>query len=216
MGTSKGLSLLEVLLSLAILAGSILVVAGVMTHGLLGIKKGENYAIASNLAMSQFEVYKDRFHMIPFYPGVAKGLYMYPDRTQPADSSQIGAFVHHTVSSADLPTGTTYYGASDHASADFYHNAPAPYGNDSTPYYDLNQDNFPNDVIEPLAPQIVEGVTFTPVVEIKSWTNGFNINEIKHLVVTVYWVERNAEGTKSSRKKVEFQGFIARTQPDPW
>lgn len=219
----SGLSLLEILIALAILSGSILVVFGIMAQGLIAIKKGENFTIASNIAISQFEVYKDKFHMLPFYPGVARvGLsgdtYMYPDRTTSNDPSQVGKFVHHTVYSAELPAGT-YYGAQGDISEDFYHNGPSgdPYnGNGNTPYYDLNQDNFANDVIEPLAPIIIEGVKFIPVVEIKAWNNGFNINEIKHLSVSVIWYERDAEGAESRLRQVEFQGFIARTVPDPW
>jgi len=202
MRKSGGLSLLEILISLAILAGAILIVFGVMAHGLIGIKKGENYAIASNIALAQFEVYKDRFHMIPFHPGKSVGSYRYPDRENNIDPSQAGSFIHHTANTTVLPVIPGGYKGTD----DFYHDSA----------YDLNQDTFCNDIIEPMAPVRVEHVTFIPVVEIKSWSNGFNINEIKHIIVTVYWEERDAEGVRSSTKKVVFQGFIARTQPDPW
>lgn len=213
------MSLLEILISLGILVSSIVIVFTVMAQGLMVIKKGENYSVAFNIAMAQFEAYRGNFHMIPFYPGKAdpvKSNYYYPDRSSSNDTSQEGKFVHHTAGTLILPGGpAAYYGATG-ASADFYHRA-TPHGTITTPpYYDLNQDGYPNDILEPLEPQVIKEVTFTPVVEIKSWNNGFDINEIKHMIVTVYWKEKNASGFAPGLKSVTFEGFIGRTKSDPW
>ncbi|OQA18200.1 MAG: hypothetical protein BWY64_01628 [bacterium ADurb.Bin363] len=221
----QGLSLIEILISLIILSTAIMITFGVLGRGLMVIKKGENYTIAYNLAMAQFEIYKENFHMVPFFPGKpdpTEPSYMYPDRSDPRDIDQTGKFINHKVDQKDLPNagpnnylGGTLNGvkANDY---DFYHNAPVPEGNGQTPYYDLNQDGYPNDILEPLEPQVIKGVKFIPVVEIKPWANNFNINEIKHIAVTIYWKERSAAGMETSIKHVTFEGFIARTRPDPW
>ncbi|MEQ8223218.1 MAG: hypothetical protein ABRQ37_13000 [Candidatus Eremiobacterota bacterium] len=215
----KGLSLIEILISMIILLSGVLVTFGVIAQGLMMIKKGENITIASNLAMAQFEVYKEHFHMIPFYPGIPdtdKNDYYYPDRKNDTDPNQAGKFVHHEADTSDLPGGDdAYYGAKG-SSANFYSRANPSGDITVPPYYDLNQDGFPNDIIEPFKPVKIKSVMFTPVVEVKLWNNGFNINKIKHLVVTVYWKERDAMGMKSGLKHVSFEGFITRTKPDPW
>lgn len=213
----NGLSLVEILVALIVLATGVIITLGVMARGLMMIKKGENVSIASNLAMAQLEVYKDNFHMIPFFPGIAEPnnpSYFYPDRGECNDLNQTGRFVHHTVDISDLPAGT-YYG-SNGASVDFYHRANPKGTITNPPYYDLNQDGFANDIIEPLKPLEIKNVTFIPVVEIKQWNNGFDINEIKHIVVTVYWKERNAEGMNKGIKHISIEGFISRTKADPW
>ncbi|MEQ8167349.1 MAG: hypothetical protein ABRQ38_00520 [Candidatus Eremiobacterota bacterium] len=217
--SKKGLSLIEILISMIILLTGVLITFGVIAQGLMMIKKGENITIASNLAMAQFEVYKENFHMIPFYPGIAdinNSNYYYPDRGDANDPNQTGKFVHHEANTSALPGGdSAYYGAKGD-SANFYSRAN-PNGDITTPpYYDLNQDGFPNDIIEPFKPVNIKNVIFTPVVEVKSWDNGYNINKIKHLVVTVYWKERDAAGMTSHLKHVSFEGFITRTKPDPW
>ncbi len=216
---TKAMSLLEILLSLGILVSAIIIVFGVMAQGLMVIKKGENYSVALNIAMAQFEAYKGNFHMIPFYPGIAdpvKSNYYYPDRKTSNDINQIGKFVHHSAITSDLPGGDTAYMGATGVSADFYHRAN-PHGTImSPPYYDLNQDGYPNDILEPLEPQLLKEVTFTPVVEIKAWNNGFNINEIKHMTVKVYWKEKNASGAGTALRFVTFEGFIGRTKSDPW
>lgn len=217
MNGKRGLSLIEILIAMIILVSSLLMIFSVIAKGLTMIKKGENTSIASNIAMSQFEIYKGNFHMIPFFPGKAdpNGSYYYPDKKLYSDISQIGKFVNHEAHTSDLPGGSTAYYGADGNSADFYQRAP--YGDITTaPYYDLNKDGYPNDIIEPLAPVKIKEVTFTPVVEVKQWNNGFNINNIKHIVVTVYWKERDAEGMQTGLKHISFEGFITRTKPDPW
>jgi type II secretory pathway pseudopilin PulG len=219
MNRKCGLSLIEILIGMMILVSSILMLFSVIAGGLIMVKKGENTSIATNLAMSQFEIYKGNFHMIPFYPGIAdpnNSSYYYPDRTDPNDTSQVGKFVNHEADTSDLPGGSTAYYGADGASNNFYQRA-APEGDITTaPYYDLNEDGYPNDIIEPLAPVKIKDITFTPVVEIKQWNNGYNINYIKHLAVTVYWKERNAAGMQTGLKHISFEGFITRTKPDPW
>jgi len=195
----KGLSFIEILISLVILSTAIVIVTGVMSHGLMAVKKGENVSIATNLAQSQFEAYEGNFSMIPFYPGTASGSTFYPD-----PNSQTGIFVHHSVDPNDfgLPSGT-YHGTGN----DFYHRAPD---------YDLNRDGFGNDILEPLEPVTVERTVFIPVVEIKPWSNGFDISEIKHMAVTIYWKERDGEGTLSGLKNVSFEGYIVKDKTNPW
>jgi len=217
MKKEKALSLIEILISLIILATGIMVFIGVIGRGLMLVKKGENVSIASNFAISQLQVYKENFHKIPFYPGIPDGAepsYYYPDRNNGNDLNQVGKFVNHKVSSSDLPEGTYFGNNGD--SDNFYHRA-TPEGIITTaPYYDLNRDGFPNDIIEPFPPMIVKNTAFVPVVEIKQWTNGFNINNMKHMIVTVYWKERNQEGGEMKIKRISIEGFIARTKPDPW
>ena len=218
MNSKRGLSLIEILIAMLILVSSILMVFSVIARGLMMVKKGENTSIASNIAMSQFEIYKGNFHMIPFFPGIPdpnNSSYYYPDKTAYSDINQIGKFVNHEAYTSDFPGGSTAYYGADGTSKNFYQRATA--GDITTaPYYDLNKDSYPNDIIEPLAPVVIKGVTFTPVVEIKPWNNGFNINNIKHLAVTVYWKERDAEGMETGLKHISFEGFITRTKPDPW
>ena len=69
----KGLSFIEILISFVILSTAIVIVTGVMSNGLMAVKKGENVSIATNLAQAQFEAYEGNFSMIPFYPGTASG-----------------------------------------------------------------------------------------------------------------------------------------------
>lgn len=204
MKTIRGLSLLEIMISLVIFAGSILMVFGVMGTGLIAVKKGENTAIATNIAQAQFEAYEGNFHMIPFYDGLSATT-IYPNETDPDDPIQTGKFVHHEVSAGDIPTEVEMevYGPAD----DFYHNVTC---------YDLNGDTYANDILEPLEPTVVEGIKFTPVVEVMPWANGFDINEIKHVKVYVYWMERDAAGTREDYKNVSFEGYIVRTKPSPW
>ena len=222
----RGLSFIEIMISLAILASSVVVVFGVMGRGLLAVKKGENTAIATNIARAQFEAYEGNFHMIPFYvdagagrPGVTKtgpqaGDYYYPDENDPNDPCQFGMFVNSAIDTDNLPPAirTTVLGLDD-----FYNRAPKTA---SDPYYDLNQDDYGNDLLEPLNSDIVEGVVFTPVLEILPWTNGYDVNEIKHIKITVYWQERDVIGVNDPNalhfKDVTFEGYIVRTQPNPW
>ena len=199
----RGLSFIEIMLSLVILSTAIVIVIGVMSHGLMAVKKGENVSIATNLAQAQFEAYEGNFSMIPFYPGTVSGSTCYPD-----PNSETGMFVHHSVDPNDfgLPFGT-YNGSGN----DFYHLGPP-----ASPNYDLNRDGFGNDILEPLQPVTVERTVFIPVVEIKPWSNGFDINEIKHMVVTIYWKERDGEGTLSGLKNISFEGYIVKDKPNPW
>jgi prepilin-type N-terminal cleavage/methylation domain-containing protein len=217
MKKKKAFSLIEIMVSLIILSTGIMIFIGVIGRGLMMIKKGENVSIASNFAISQLQVYKENFHKIPFYPGIpdtTNPSYYYPDRNNSDDLNQTGKFVHHNVKISDLPDGT-YFGNID-SSADFYHRS-TPEGTITTsPYYDLNKDGFPNDIIEPFPPMVIKNIKFIPVVEIKRWKNGFNINNIKHMIVTVYWKEKNTEGGEIKIKRISIEGFIARTKPDPW
>jgi len=204
----KGLSLVEILISIAILATIVVVLFGVIGYSFTAIRKGKNMEIASNMAIAQLEVYKNNFHMMPFYPGISVGSYYYPDRANPGDNNQVGKFINHNSDEKNLPSGN-YYGGKHNGihptDYDFYHSTP----------YDLNRDSFMNDIIEPLAPKTIDGTTFIPVLEIKPWTNGFNINNIKQLSVTVYWQE-SLNGITTSQKQVTFNGYIIRTCGDPY
>jgi len=145
--------------------------------------------------------------MIPFYQGTqdADKTY-YPDST-----NQTGLFVNHNVQSSDLPAVPAPYSAYYGIGSDFYHTVALGADN-----YDLNKDGIANDLIEPLAPITVDGIKFIPVVEIRAWTNGFNINEIKHIVVTVYWQEKDVETGPLKFKHITFEGYIVRTELNPW
>ena len=191
--TNKGLSLPEVLISFFLLTTIILGSLQIIGRGLATIKNIENYSIASNIAEAQLEVYKDRFHKIPFYDTGT------PPQIDPNDSDdpkQSCIFVNHTVQLADLPDDIrpVVKGADD-----FYHDNR----------YDLNVDTISNDVIEPMKPVVIKEVAFTPVVTVSN-IPGRDINNIKHIIITIYWEEAN--NSVVTRKKYILEGYVIRTK----
>jgi hypothetical protein len=193
----RGLSLPEVLIAFALLTTIILGSLQIIARGLATIKNIENYSIASNIAEAQFEVYKDRFHKIPFYDAGS------PPQIDPNDSDdpkQACIFVNHTVQLADLPDDIrpVVKGADD-----FYHDNR----------YDLNGDIISNDVIEPMKPVVIKEVSFIPVVSVSN-IPGRDINNIKHIIVTVYWKEVN--NSSVVQKKYVLEGYVIRTKKNIW
>jgi hypothetical protein len=201
------MSFIEILVALLILSTSILALYTVIWRGLMLLKRGESVEIATNIAQGQFEAYEGNFHFIPFYQGTnVKNNTYYPEETPPY-SNHIGFFVNPKVVTDDVPAGPTYRGLNG---GNFYHDVLG------SPNYDLNKDLYGNDLLEPMEPTVVEGIKFVPVVEVRAWANGFVMTEIKHLVITVYWKEKDTEAGPLKFKHITFEGYVVRTEPNPW
>jgi hypothetical protein len=54
-----GLNLPELLIAICIMALAVITITGMFIAGIMGMKKGDNLVIASNLAQSTMELYKD-------------------------------------------------------------------------------------------------------------------------------------------------------------
>jgi len=64
-----------------------------------------------------------------------------------------------------------------------------------------------------MKPVVINDIKFIPLVAVKD-IPGRDINNIKHLIVTVYWKEVN--NSVVCQKKFTLEGYVIRTKKNIW